>query len=109
MVTQYGHAGIKLRTIGHHRLLSTGHRMFGRTLFFLASLRAYLDDGIFSDAFQFQEIYRSAMSIWPKLAISVIAFWGIFYSHSSLRAISIYWNLGTDRPLDSLAFFQIVH
>ena len=45
---------------------------------FLASLRVYLDDGIFSDAFQFQEIYRSAMSIWPKLAISVIAFWGIF-------------------------------
>lgn len=57
---------------------------------FLSALRAYLEDGIFSDGFQARGIYRLALSLWPRLGISVIAFWGIFLLALPLYGLSLF-------------------
>lgn len=60
---------------------------------FLSSIHAYLEDGIFSDSFQVQRIANSALLMWPKLGISVIAFWGIFLLALPLYGISFFLGI----------------
>jgi hypothetical protein len=56
----------------------------------LASIHAYLQDGLFSDCWDIRGVLISARATWPDLIIPVIAFWGII-----LLAL----------PLYGLAFF----
>ena len=56
----------------------------------LASIHAYLRDGLFSDCWDVRAILLSARATWSNLIIPVIAFWGII-----LLAL----------PLYGLAFF----
>lgn len=63
---------------------------FAAPFLFLASLHAYLEDGIFSNSFQLQKVYRSALAYWPKLGLPVIAFWGIFLLALPLYGISFF-------------------
>jgi hypothetical protein len=63
---------------------------FAAPFFFLASLQAYLEDGIFANSFQLQNVYRSALAYWPKLGLPVIAFWGIFLLALPLYGISFF-------------------
>ena len=60
---------------------------------FLAGVHAYLEDGLFADSWQIREILGVARDYWPKLAIPVIAFWGIFLLALPLYGLSFF--LGT--------------
>ena len=76
-----------LGIIAYFPLAITG---FAAPFLFLASLHAYLEDGIFANSFQLQQVYRSALAYWPKLGLPVIAFWGIFLLALPLYGISFF-------------------
>jgi hypothetical protein len=57
---------------------------------FLASVQAYLEDGLFADSWQIREILQVARDYWPKLALPVIAFWGIFLLALPLYGLSFF-------------------
>ena len=60
---------------------------------FLSAIHAYLRDGIFSDVWQIRSVLKNAQKLWPRLAIPVIAFWGIFLLAIPLYGISFFLGL----------------
>ena len=66
---------------------------FAGLFLFLSALNIYLEDGIFSESFRIQPTYQSALSLWPRLAISVIAFWGIFLLALPVYGLSLFLGL----------------
>lgn len=79
-----------LGIVSHFPLAIAG---FISPFLFLAGVHAYLSDGIFSDAWQFRTVFQNAQQFWPRLAIPVIAFWGIFLLAIPLYGLSFF--LGT--------------
>ena len=62
---------------------------FGPFLF-LSALHTYLRDQLFSDAWKVREVFQSALPLWPRLAIPVVAFWGVFLLALPLYGMSFF-------------------
>ena len=79
-----------LGIISHFPLAIAG---FIAPFLFLSAIHAYLVDGIFADAWQFQSIINRARKFWPRLALPVIAFWGIFLLAIPLYGLSFFLGM----------------
>ena len=86
-------SGIRFGMLGIIAFFPLAAAGFIAPFLFLSSIHAYLEDGIFSDSFQVQKIANSALLMWPKLAISVISFWGIFLLALPLYGISFFLGI----------------
>ena len=76
-----------LGIVSHFPLALAG---FAAPFLFLSAIHAYLNDGIFADAWQFRPVFKQAQKFWPRLAIPVIAFWGIFLLAIPLYGLSFF-------------------
>ena len=85
--------GLSLGMLGIIAYFPLAVTAFASPFFLLSALHAYLEDGIFADSFQITHIYRSALSLWPRLGISVIAFWGIFLLAIPLYGLALFIGL----------------
>ena len=56
----------------------------------LASMHAYLQDGLFSDSWDIKSVLVSARETWPKLILPVIAFWGLLLLALPLYGLSFF-------------------
>ena len=79
-----------LGIVSHFPLAIAG---FIAPFLFLSAIHAYLSDGIFNDAWQIRSVLLQAKKFWPRLAIPVVAFWGIFLLAIPLYGLSFF--LGT--------------
>lgn len=79
-----------LGIISHFPLAIAG---FIAPFLFLSAMHAYLTDGIFADAWQFRSIINRARKFWPRLALPVIAFWGIFLLAIPLYGLSFFLGM----------------
>ena len=66
---------------------------FAAPFFFLSGIHSYLSDGLFSDAWQIRTVITTSKKFWPRLAIPVIAFWGIFLLAIPLYGLSFFLGL----------------
>jgi hypothetical protein len=57
---------------------------------FLSAIHSYLNDGIYADAWQIRQVLTNAQKLWPRLAIPVVAFWGIFLLAIPLYGLSFF-------------------
>jgi len=79
-----------LGIVSHFPLAAAG---FIAPFLFLSAIHSYLSDGIFSDVWQFRTVFNRARSFGPRLALPVIAFWGIFLLAIPLYGLSLFLGL----------------
>ena len=79
-----------LGIVSHFPLAFAG---FVSPFLFLSGIHSYLSDGLFSDAWQIRTVITNSKKFWPRLAIPVIAFWGIFLLAIPLYGLSFFLGL----------------
>ena len=79
-----------LGIVSHFPLALAG---FIAPFLFLSGIHSYLSDGLFSDAWQIRKVLMNSKNFWPRLAIPVVAFWGIFLLAIPLYGLSFFLGL----------------